>query len=140
MDGISAAASVVALIQISGQVFALCQDYFSEVKNARQDIRRLRDEVMSLQDVLTNVKDLAEAPSSTKLTSLDLLNQPDGLIHQCETELKGLSTKLDIGQGKGHMRLRALKWPFSKKDVDKTISAISRQKELFNLALTADTT
>jgi len=143
MDGVSAAASVVAIIQISGQVFALCQGYYSEVKNARKDISRLRDEVTSLQDVLTNVRDLADAPGSSKLSNLDLLNQPDGLIQQCATELEGLAAKLNTGQGRDHMRqfgLRALKWPFSGKDVDKAISVIRGQKEMFNLALTADTT
>jgi hypothetical protein len=142
MDGVSAAASVVAIIQISGQVFALCQSYYSGVKSAREDIGRLRDEVTSLQDVLTNIKDLADAPGSAKLSILDLLNQPDGLIQQCATELKELKTKLDLGQGKDHMKqfgLRALRWPFNRKDVDKTISVIGRQKEIFNLALTADT-
>jgi hypothetical protein len=143
MEPMGAAASVIAVTQISKQVFDLCQTYFSEVKNARDDIRRLRDEVTSLQDVLTNVTDLADAPGSAKLSVLDLLNQPDGLIQQCRTELKGLATKLDTEQGKDHMRkfgLRALKWPFGRKDVDKTISVIRRQKEVFNLALTADTT
>jgi len=33
-----------------------------------------------------------------------------------------------------------LKWPFSRKDVDTTVSIIRRQKEIFNLALTADMT
>jgi hypothetical protein len=143
MDGLSAAASVIAVVQISGKVFALCQTYYSEVKSAREDIRRLRDEVTSLQDVLTNVTDLADAPGSAKLSVLDLLNQPDGIIQQCQTELKGLATKLDTGQGNDKMRkfgLRALEWPFSRKYVDTTLSIIRRQKEIFNLALTADMT
>jgi hypothetical protein len=55
MDAVSAAANVIALIQISGQVFDLCQSYYLGVKNAREDSCRLRNEVMSLQDVLTNV-------------------------------------------------------------------------------------
>jgi hypothetical protein len=80
MDGLSAAASIVAVIEISGRIFGLCRTYYSEVKNARDDIRYFRDEVTSLQDVLTNVKDLADAPDSAKLSTLDLFNQPDGLI------------------------------------------------------------
>ena len=78
MDGLSAAASVVALIQISGQIFTLCQDYFSSVKNAREDIRRLRDEVMFLQDAVDNEgktpQDLAieaeQMPSFKQITFL----------------------------------------------------------------------
>jgi ankyrin repeat domain-containing protein 50 len=142
MDAVSAASSIIALIQVSGQVFGLCQSYYSGVKNAREEICRLRNEVTSLQDVLTNVTDLAEAPGTAELSILGLLNQPDGLIQQCWTELKGLATKLDTGQGKDNTRqfgLRALRWPFSKKDVDRSLTVIRRQKEIFNLALTADT-
>jgi len=71
MDGLSAAASVIAVAQISGQIFALCQNFYAEVKNAGEDIRRLHDEITSLQDVLTNVIDLVDAPGSTKLAILD---------------------------------------------------------------------
>src|SRR6266480_534900 len=141
MDGLSAAASVIAAIQISGKVFDLCRTYYLEVRDAREDIKRLRDEVTILQDVLTNVADLAKAPGSAKLSILGQLNQPDGPLQQCGTELQGLATKLELGQGKDMMKqfgLRALKWPFSSKDIDKTIKAIERYKVTFSLALTAD--
>src|SRR5437773_9495870 len=100
MDGLSAAASVIAVVQISGQVFNLCWTYYSNVKDARNDIRRLRIEVTSLQVVLTKVAELADTPGSAKLSILNLLNQSDGPIQQCQTELVGLVAKLDPGQGK----------------------------------------
>jgi hypothetical protein len=141
MDGLSAAAGVIAVVQISGQVFLLCQTYYLEVKEARTDIQRLRDEVTSLQDVLTNVADLAEDPSSAKLSILSLLNQQDGPVQQCQRDLLELVAKLEPGQGKNKMKqfgLRALKWPFSSKDVEKLLTTIGRYKVTFNLALTAD--
>jgi hypothetical protein len=136
MDGVSAAASIVAIVETSGQVFDLCRKYYSEVRNAREDIRRLRDEVMSLQDVLTNVADLVDVPGSARLPILDRLNRPEGPIEQCRNELNGLVAKLDTEE----MRSRALMWPFNKKDISKAISVIRRQKDIFNLALTADMT
>jgi ankyrin repeat domain-containing protein 50 len=141
MEGLSAAASVVAVIHISGQVFDLCRTYYLEVKEARKDIQRLRDEMTSLQDVLTNVADLADAPSSANLSILNLLNQVDGPVEQCRAQLTELVAKLEPGQGKNKMKqlgLRALKWPFSSKDVEKTVVAIGRHKATFGLALTAD--
>jgi ankyrin repeat domain-containing protein 50 len=135
MDGLGAAASVIAVIQISGKIFDLCWTYYSEVKDARKDIRRLRDEVKSLQDVLTNVAELADAPGSAKLSILRL-NQPDGSIQQCRTELIELARKLETKQGKDKMR--ALKWPFRSKDVDKAIADIERSKATFSLALAVD--
>jgi hypothetical protein len=143
MDGLSAAASVIAVVQILGQVFDLCRTYLLEVKDARNDIRRLRDEVTSLEDVLTYVADLGRAPGSAKLSILGLLNKPGGPIQQCQTELRELAAKLETGQGKDKMKqfgLRALNWPFSSKDVDKAITVIKRNKATFSLALTADQT
>lgn len=141
MDGLSATASVAAVIQISGHVFDLCRTYYSGVKEARKDIQRLRDEVTSLQDVLTNVADLADAPSSAQLSILNLLNQVDGPVQQCRAQLTELAAKLEPGQGKNKMKqfgLRALKWPFSSKDVEKAVVAIGRHKATFALALAAD--
>lgn len=143
MDGISAAASIIAVIQISGQVINLCRTYYSEVRDAKMDIQRLREEITSLQTVLTKVADLANAPDAAKLSTLGLLNQPDGPAQQCLKELITLAAKLNPGQGKDTMKqfgLRALKWPFSSKDVDKAITTIERHKATFNLALAADQT
>jgi len=143
MDDLSAVASVIAVVQISSQVFDLCRTYYLEVKEARKDIQRLRDEVTLLQDVLASVADLADAPGPAKLSILSLLNQPNGPVQQCRTDLLRLAAELDSGQGNDRMRkigLRALKWPFSSKDTDKAITAIGRHKATFHLALTADQT
>ena len=140
MDGLSAAASVIAVVQISGQVFGLCWEYYSEVKDAKEDIKRLRDEVKSLQDVVTKVADLVDAPTA-KPSVMDLLSQPDGPVQQCLKELTELVKKLKPELEKNKMKkfgLRALKWPFVSKDVDKAIKAIGRYKVTFNLALTTD--
>ena len=141
MDGVSAAASIAALIQISGSVFDLCRKYYSEVKDARKEIQRLRDEVTSLQDVLFSVADLAEAANPTKMSILDRLNQADGPVKQCQAQLAGLVAKLEPGEAQSRMRQfgsRALKWPFSKKEVENVMAAIERYKTSFNLAVTAD--
>jgi hypothetical protein len=141
MAGIGEAASIIAVVQISAEVFDLCRTYSLEVKEARTEIQRLRDEVISLQDVLTNVADLVEDPGSAKLSILSLLNQQDGPVQQCQKGLIGLVAKLEIGQGNNKMKqfgLRALKWPFSKQDVDKVLTTIGRHKATFNLALTGD--
>ena len=48
MDPLSATASIIAVIHVSSQVFNLCQKYYTGVKDARKDIQRLRNEVISL--------------------------------------------------------------------------------------------
>ena len=141
MDGLSGAAGVIAVIDISAKIFELCQNYVSAVKEARKDIQRLRDGVTSLQDVLTDVRDLAEESSSSRRTVLSRLSQHDGPVQRCERDLRQLVTQLEPGEGESKMRrvgLRALKWPFSSKDIDKRLQLINGHKATFILALTSD--
>ncbi|PVH67497.1 hypothetical protein DL98DRAFT_296048, partial [Cadophora sp. DSE1049] len=135
------AASVIAVIDISAKIFELCQTYFSEVKEARKDIQRLRDGVTSLQDVMTDVRDLAEDSNLSGRSVFSRLNQHDGPVQQCERDLRRLLVQLEPGEGEGKMRrfgLRAFKWPFSSKDVDKRLQIINEHKATFTLALTSD--
>ncbi|KAE9371255.1 hypothetical protein N431DRAFT_376754 [Stipitochalara longipes BDJ] len=140
MDGLSAAASVIAVIQISAQVFDLCRTYYLNVKDARKDIQRLRNEVNSLQDILVNVADLAHAAQPSSLRTLSIVNQKDGPLEQCRVELTALLAKLDPGEGasKLALALRSLKWPLHSKEVDQVLLAIGRYKSSFILALSTD--
>jgi len=140
MDGLSAAASVVAVIQISAQLFDLCRTYYLNVKDARKDIERLRNEITSLQDILVNVADLANEPSSTSLRTLKLVNEDDGPLTQCHVELAALLDRLSPQDGASKVKLvlRSLKWPLNSKEVDKALLAIGRYKSSFVLALSTD--
>lgn len=140
MEPLSAAASVVAVVQISAQVFDLCRTYYLNVRDARKDIERLRNEIISLQDILVKVVDIADSPNANDLQTLGLINQEDGPLQQCQLELTRLLGKLDQGEtsSKVKLALRSLKWPLSSKDVDKSLLAIGRYKASFVLALTTD--
>ena len=141
MDGLSGAASIIAVIDIAAKIFEICQTYVLAVKEARKDIQRLRDGVTSLQDVLTDVKDLAEDSSSSKRSAFSRLNQYNGPVQQCERDLRRLMAQLELGEGESRMRqfgLRALKWPFSTKDIDKRLQVINDHKATFTLALISD--
>jgi ankyrin repeat domain-containing protein 50 len=143
MDGLSVAASVIAVIQISSQILDLCRTYYINVKDARRNIERVRTEITSLQDVLTNVIDLTGDPNSSSLRTLNILNQEDGLIQQCQLELADLAAKLEPREDKSRMRqfgLRALKWPLTTQEVDKLLVTIGRHKASLTLALTTDQT
>jgi hypothetical protein len=58
MDGLSAAASVIAVIQIAEDVCSKLQHYIWAVKGAKKNIERLKDEVLALHNVLEKVEDL----------------------------------------------------------------------------------
>ncbi|MCJ1395280.1 hypothetical protein MMC18_008164 [Xylographa bjoerkii] len=140
MEALGAAASVVAIIQITAQIYDLCRTYYVNVRDARRDIQRLQHEVTSLERLLTSLADLYDDSDSNTLRVFGLLNEAGGPMQQCQAQLSELVTRLDIGE-KGKVKqfgLRALKWPLNSKDVDKTVAIINRHKASFTLALSAD--
>ena len=139
MDGVSTAASVLAVIQISSQIFDFCRTYYLNVKDARNDIQRLRNEITSLQDVLVSVVDLVNGRNSTSMHTLDLINKEYGPLRQCQLDLKVLAARLNPDESsKLKLTIRMMKWPFSSKEMDRTLIAIGRYKSSFILALTID--
>jgi hypothetical protein len=143
MDGVSIAASIVAVIHISREVFVACQTYYLAVKNARKDIQHLCNEITELVDILEKLAELATRPESAKLLLLTRLNSPEGALKQCMAELEELVAMLNKGRSRGSIRqfgLRVLEWPVSTRDVNKIVAAIGRHKETLSLALTTDQT
>ena len=142
MDGLTTVASVMAVIQISGQVVSLCRTYYSlEVKDARSEIRRLREEVTALEDVLAKVVELADDPTIDEVQVLKLVNLAEGPVQQCQAFLAALVAKLKKGQETDKMKrfgLRAMKWPLSSNDVKAYLETIARHKATFTLALALD--
>jgi hypothetical protein len=104
MEPLSVAASVIAIVDISGKVFNLYQKYHWEVKGARKDIQSLYNEVISLRNILANVADLAEDPGWDKLSVLSLLNDQDGPVEQCRKDLMELLEKIKPDQGETKMK------------------------------------
>ena len=140
MDGVSAAASVVALVETSLKVVSLCVEYCSHVKNAKKDADRLCLEVKALSSVLQNLDKLARSPRATRLFASRSLNED---IKQCLIHLKHLQKKLEPGKGRKAMSrcgIRALKWPFERKELEKDLGALERYKSTFTAALNTDQT
>jgi hypothetical protein len=140
MEALGAAASIINVVQLAGEVFGVCLEYSLQVKDAKRDIERLQDQCSDLQKLLAKVADLASAPNADKLPALAEVLQPGGPLQKCQLELESLLSKLE-GGSKSEMKrvgLRALKWPFSSAEVDKTVAALERCKAAFTLALATD--
>ena len=144
MDGLSAAASIIAVIQISEEVALLCSKYLKAVKNAKSDIERLQGELSNLKPVLEGAQKLLEGHNAARLeTSRPLL---DGL-RGCYSQLKDLETNLidhlktaDRGKGVRHFGLRALRWPSKSKKVDMVIQTLSKFRDTLSASLNIDQT
>lgn len=140
MDGVSATASVVALIETSLKIVSLCAEYYSHVKNAKQDVHRFSLEVKAFIKVLQNLDNLAQNSGATRLFALTSLSED---IQRCLLDLERLQKKLDLGKGRKAMSrygIRAFKWPFESKELEKDIAVLERYKSVFNAALNTDQT
>ena len=73
MDGLSAGASVIAVIDISAKVATLCFQYSAAVKDAIKDIQRLQKKVEDIRDILRELKRLLDRPDKTRLSATDKL-------------------------------------------------------------------
>jgi Fungal N-terminal domain of STAND proteins len=138
MDPLSCAASVIALIQISDGILSLCREYALGVRDAREDIRRLDNEVRALCDVMKRVDKMTQSSDATRLQASKSLADT---MMVCLSDLNSIKSRLDPGRGRkviNRVGLRALKWPFKSKDVVKIIEALDRHKGTISLALHVD--
>ena len=138
MDGLSAAASVIAVIQISAEVFSLCERYYKGVKKAKSDVERLLSEITSFQHVLESLRTVADGPKASKVFATRTVLES---VKQCDTELQNLKLKLQPDKNQKAIegiRIRALKWPLQSKDVEHIINTLERHKATFSAALGVD--
>jgi hypothetical protein len=140
MDGLSSAASVIAVIDMSAKITALCYQYSKAVKSAKDDIERVQQKADDINLVLEKIKRLLDEHNKTRLSTTFGLSDS---LRECLGELEELKVKLEPGKARKTMNrvgLRALKWPFTSKQVDKIVSAIEGFKHTFMAALQVDQT
>lgn len=138
MDGLSSAASVIAVIQLTGSLAKLCGGYIREVKDARVEIFNLQQAISALQGTLQDMNNLLQSSDGIALpTSSRLFSN----IADCLSDLHALEAKLDPGKGKTLMRqlgLRALKWPLKRAEAECIVQKLERYKTSFLLSLHVD--
>jgi hypothetical protein len=144
MDGLSAAANVVAVIQLTVTVWSLCSDYLKQAKNAKKDIQRLQGELVGLETVLDGAHSLLKGPNSDKLrVSQKFSNE----LRKCSLQLHNLKAKLENKPDTRKRdkiihswRFRSLKWPFESKDIDNIVRDIFKFRETLSTSLNIDQT
>jgi hypothetical protein len=135
MDGLSGAASVIAVIQIAQSVASGLKDYYEGVRDARADIRTLYNSIKGLEAILSAIQDLLNRGDAGLAESKQSLEPP---LRQSELDLTKLRFDLQGSQEKFQKFGRAaqsLAWPFKKKDVEKMVDALERNKSALMLGL-----
>ncbi|KAG8422905.1 hypothetical protein J3459_009932 [Metarhizium acridum] len=140
LEALGVASSVIAVIEISGRVAAICFQYSKGVKDAKSEANRLLREVNNLGETTSSVQDLLDGPCETTLkTSSKLLDA----IEEARIHLSKLKDDLRPSSAqKAFRRLRvgALKWPLKSKDVEKVVKQLGRCGQNISLALQVDQT
>jgi Zn-finger domain-containing protein len=110
------------------------------VKNAKNDIERIEKKVGDIKRVLESIKELLDGSHKAQLSTTHGLFKS---LKQCLQELQELNEELEPGKTRKTMsrfRVRALKWPFTSKQVERIISSIEGYEQTFTLALQLDQT
>lgn len=140
MDGLSSAASVIAVIQLTAALGKICGAYILEVKDARDDIITLQRAITALRGTLQDLQIFLQSHNDKTLpTSSRLLSN----IAECLSDLQALEVKIDPGRKKKQMRklgFRALKWPLKRTEVEGVVQNLERYKSSFTLSLQVDQT
>ena len=69
MDGLSGAASVIAVVDISAKIISLCYQYSVAVKEAKDDIERVQRKVSDITHTLEKIKKLLNNQDKTWLST-----------------------------------------------------------------------
>lgn len=135
MEGLGAAASVIAVIQITTKVVSLSYGYIAGVKRAPGNLQTLVDELKSLTGILTGFQIHAQDPRSIVLQQLDVP------LQKYKLEMMKLHDKLELKQRKSGWwgaALVRLQWPFGEAETLGFILEIERFKTSLILAMNID--
>ena len=95
MDGLSGAASVIAVVDISAKIVSLCFQYSAAVKNAKEDIEHLQGKVHDIKGVLGEVKQLLDGRDITRLSAT---HKVIGLAQRMPSAARGAEDTVGAGE------------------------------------------
>jgi hypothetical protein len=135
MDGLSVAASIIAVLQLTGAVIG----YLNDVKDAPNECQQCAIEVSNLQSLLINLLyQLNQGQIGDRwYTAVRALNVENGPLDQYKQALEQLRSKVEIQDGVQKVKRRLL-WKFSKEEVTSILARMERLKTHVSFALQMD--
>jgi hypothetical protein len=149
MDPLSAAASVIAVVQIADRIIDLCRAYITGVKDAPAELRAILIEVGSVKCVL-EVIELLDTSGEAEIAfqGVKTLEKLQGPLEGCKEALNALeglfppqSESAATGKRKRKrlaLSLTTLAWPFKREKALKFLEEIGRHKSTIALGLTTE--
>jgi hypothetical protein len=135
MDGLSVAASIIAVLQLTGAVIG----YLNDVKDAPKECQQCAIEASNLQSLLINLLyQLNQGQTGDRwYTAVRALNVENGPLDQYKQALEQLRSKVEIQNGIQKVKRRLL-WKFSKEEVTSILARMERLKTHVSFALQMD--
>ncbi|KAH7231005.1 hypothetical protein BKA59DRAFT_428598, partial [Fusarium tricinctum] len=136
-DALGIASSVIAVVDLSAKVINWCVRYAQDVSHAKEDKKRLAEEVTCLNLASVNARNLLDGPHGSRLKASHALYLA---IVNSQSQLKRIERQLTERNGQGKVSFEALKWPFKSKDVQSAIQDLDRCTKAICSALEVDQT
>jgi len=135
MDGLSVAASIIAVLQLTGTVIG----YLNDVKDAPKECQQCAIEASNLQSLLINLLYQLNQGQSGDCwyTAVRALNVENGPLDQYKQALEQLRSMVEIQDGIQKVKRRLL-WKFSKEEVASILARMERLKTHVSFALQMD--
>jgi hypothetical protein len=135
MDGLSAAASVIAVLQLTVSVIG----YLNDVEKATKECRQCTIEASNLLSLLTNLRYRIEqgqdgAPWFTAVRAMCVGNGP---LDQYKQALEKLLSMVETQHGVNEVKRRLI-WTFKKEELATVLARIERLKSFVSIALEND--
>ena len=139
MDPVSAAASVLSLVDVAFRTTSLLVQYARNTQNASTDRKLLCDEASSLAKLLERLRDRTQSTSATEAwvsVNKELLQQ---FARAYDDILSSLKFDPSTGKAKQQPKLKAMctlaKWSFTKSEVYLLLERITRLQQYTNTLL-----
>jgi hypothetical protein len=135
VDPLSITASVIAILQLTGEVIK----YLNDVKDAPKECQQCTLEACNLQNLLINLRYRLEQGQASDpwFTAIRALAVANGPLDQYKQALEQLQTKL-VAENKFQKVKQRLVWKFSKTEVASILARMERLKSLVGIALEMD--
>jgi len=146
-EALALSASIVAVVQIAGQVANICKAYIEGMANYPKDLRVILIETSSLKVLLENLTFLVENDdnSATLLSSLGGENGPIGGCRQATLELENLFPSEQLQtyrqggrRNRARLSLAVLAWPFREQQARALLGQLVQHKTSISLAVSAE--
>lgn len=108
MDGLSVAASCIAVIQAADQTYKIISQFVRDCKDAKNDLAVVSQELFTLTRTLTQLKDLV--PDGCNFADNDLTNNTKRDIHEIVSSCLAVASEIDDILSGHEGKLAALSW------------------------------